>query len=778
MKQTLPILITLFLLTNTAFAQIAPDADAGPDQVAMDTNGGGTAQATLSAEATIDVDGDVLTFTWQAADGTTVGQGETLTLTLPVGRHTFTLVVNDGTGLSDTDITEVFVGAALATPLKRISINGGKQSLFMNGINLAWNNYGEDVINLDEAFFAMVFDSLQNAGANGLRWWLHPNGRVNPLFNSDGTVREYHPNMVPNVRKVLDMAWQRGVTVSLCLWSFDMLQDQGQDQQMMKMLLEDSVKTQTYIDNALNPLLDALGSHPAVMTFEIFNEAEGMTDEFGWTPVKTTMAHVQAFVNRVAGAVHRRAPQAMVSTGVWNMRAMTDVDGFFNYYRDDRLIAAGGDPDGTLDFYQVHFYPDNFTNEVSPFHRPASYWQVNKPIVIGEYPVRTLEGLIDPEYTTTETYQLAHAYGYAGAMPWTFVNFDGGNFLNAREGMRYLADNFPQDVLVDNSAPLNQVPQVVAGIPFANAKLGQQVVIDGHVDLNTVFLDPEDGTNLAYSIDANSDPLLVQPEIDNNGLVTLALVEGEQGTANIRIKATDTEGASAWATLTVNVYDPQGNLALFAPIVASTVEDDNQAGVMRLPEMANDGNDASRWSSQYADDQWLAVDLGALYLVNRVVLHWEVAFGQSYTIQLSKDSTTWFTATSITNGAEGVNNHPFDSAAARYVRIDCHTRGTEFGFSLWEVQVFGEPFIGDAVTGLQEVSRQLRAWPNPTAGSLQVSLPGQFSVQLLSANGQQVLPWQTANGQAQVNMAHLPAGLYLLQVQTKRGRLTRRIVRQ
>lgn len=590
-------------------------------------------------------------------------------------------------------------------------------------------------------------------------------------------MREYHPNMVNNVRTVLDMAYERGVTLSLCLWSFDILQDQGQDQQMMLEFFEDSVKTQTYIDNALVPLLEALGDHPAVLTWEILNEAEGMTEEFGWTPIRTTMAAVQAFTNRVAGAIHRAVPTAQVSTGIWNIRAMTDVDGNFNYYGDDRLIAAGGDPDGTLDFYQVHFYPEHNGNEFSPFHRPASYWQLDKPIVIGEYPVKELEGQISPGYTTTETYQLGYAYGYAGVMPWTFVNFDGGNFINAREGMEYLATTFASEIVVDNSGSLNQVPDVVASIPAANVKLGEAVVVTNHVDLNTIFNDPEDGTNLTYTLAGNTNPLLVLPEVSEAGLVTLALVDNATGTASVRLRATDTDGASTSASLTVNVYDPAGNLALFAPIAASTIEDDNAAGTLRIPSLANDGNPESRWSSEYADDQWIALDLGANYAVNRVVLDWEVAYGESYTVQLSEDSVTWTPAVNILNSDGGTDNLTFDSTGARYVRLDLHTRGTEFGFSLWELKVYAANRGGDGVTSLPEEPFALQVYPNPTTDYLRITTEGRFTANLLTLDGRQVRAILATHGTTELDIRALPEGVYLLRVATEKGMVTRRVVR-
>jgi len=106
------------------------------------------------------------------------------------------------------------------------------------------------------------------------------------------------------------------------------------------------------------------------------------------------------------------------------------------------------------------------------------------------------------------------------------------------------------------------------------------------------------------------------------------------------------------------------------------------------PSAAVDGNSATRWSSAYADPQWLQVDLGATHSVNRVVLTWEVAFGKAYQIQTSTDGSTWKTAYSTTTGDGGVDDISFAAVDARYVRMNGTTRGTVYGYSLWEFAVY------------------------------------------------------------------------------------------
>jgi hypothetical protein len=205
------------------------------------------------------------------------------------------------------------------------------------------------------------------------------------------------------------------------------------------------------------------------MTWEIFNEPEGMTTTFGncWTPVCTQMIYVQQFINLLSGAIHREVPTALVSNGSWNMRASSDVGNFFNYYSDDRLIAAGGDEDGILDFVQVHFYPQWESNDSSPFHHPASYWGIDKPIIIGEFPAEgLLIGSVNPYYNTENSYDQAYKNGYAGAMSWSWTDVNFGGFAAAREGISFLISTYSNGLVAYDTTWVGPEPPVITGIDF------------------------------------------------------------------------------------------------------------------------------------------------------------------------------------------------------------------------------------------------------------------------------------------------------------------------
>jgi beta-glucosidase len=101
-----------------------------------------------------------------------------------------------------------------------------------------------------------------------------------------------------------------------------------------------------------------------------------------------------------------------------------------------------------------------------------------------------------------------------------------------------------------------------------------------------------------------------------------------------------------------------------------------------------DGNTGTRWSSVAADPQWIQVDLGATAVVSQVVLTWESAYARSFQIQISGNGTTWDTAYSTTSGAGGTQTLAVNGTG-RYVRLYGTARGTGYGYSLWEFQVFG-----------------------------------------------------------------------------------------
>jgi hypothetical protein len=83
-----------------------PLAQAGPDQT-VECQGPSGATVMLNGTASSDPDGDPLTFKWTDSFGTV--QGPTPLVTMPLGKHTVTLTVDDGKGGSASDTVKITV---------------------------------------------------------------------------------------------------------------------------------------------------------------------------------------------------------------------------------------------------------------------------------------------------------------------------------------------------------------------------------------------------------------------------------------------------------------------------------------------------------------------------------------------------------------------------------------------------------------------------------------------------------------------------------------------
>src|SRR5579859_105410 len=125
------------------------------------------------------------------------------------------------------------------------------------------------------------------------------------------------------------------------------------------------------------------------------------------------------------------------------------------------------------------------------------------------------------------------------------------------------------------------------------------------------------------------------------------------------------------------------NLALNQPATASSVENGGTTA-----NLAVDGNTGTRWSSTFSDPQWLQVDLGSTQSICGVTIIWETAYATAFQIQVSPDAANWTPIFSTTNGTGGTQVLTGLSGSGRYIRMNGTARATQYGYSIWEFQVF------------------------------------------------------------------------------------------
>ena len=124
------------------------------------------------------------------------------------------------------------------------------------------------------------------------------------------------------------------------------------------------------------------------------------------------------------------------------------------------------------------------------------------------------------------------------------------------------------------------------------------------------------------------------------------------------------------------------NLAYARPVTTSS----SQSGFS--PNSAVDADGNTRWSSGFTNSEWIYVDLGASYNLNRVKLNWEAAFARTYYVQVSNDASTWSTIWSTSAGDGGFDDVALQGTG-RYVRVHATQRATNYGYSLFEFEVYG-----------------------------------------------------------------------------------------
>ena len=306
-------------------------------------------------------------------------------------------------------------------------------------------NFASDIPNPNLMTFKTIFTNSAAVGGRVIRWWFHTNGTVTPGYGSDGKAMALTTGAINDVVALANTAHTAGVALNISLWSFDMLQGGENISTTLRTnnqnLLTVDDNRNAYVSKVLVPLVTALKGNPGVYSYEIFNEPEGMTMQHGWTGAQggteIDQKYIQKTVNVFAAAIHSTDPNARVTSGAQTFGTCANgVSGMTNLYSNSALIAAGGMANGTLDFYEVHYYESNNPmgkTTYSCFANPASHWGLDKNVVMGEFWAVTTDGV-----NGSDLYTSLYNNGYNGAWAWNYETNDdnGGNPMTAWPTMK------------------------------------------------------------------------------------------------------------------------------------------------------------------------------------------------------------------------------------------------------------------------------------------------------------------------------------------------------
>jgi F5/8 type C domain len=275
-----------------------------------------------------------------------------------------------------------------------------------------------------------------------------------------------------------------------------------------------------------------------------------------------------------------------------------------------------------------------------------------------------------PNYSSfrTSTDWLSRGFGYAALTPdgalalqgfYTWGNTQDGTVSNNMSVDRTLTDG-------GQAVPMFFVPTAVNG---ANVKFATTTALaasrSGNVlTANSAGVLPSiDGMTLAVG-----DSLLVKDQAiaADNGIYTVTkLGSSVAGTSDL----TTSVGLTA-TTSSVNGTN-SGNTAA----------------------KAFDNDASSRWETEWtAGPHWLQVDLGSSKPITGVTILWEAANARDYKVQGSNDAATWTdmsTQTGVGGATARTDTLTGLTGTYRYVRVYCTLRNNIYGYSIFELDVFG-----------------------------------------------------------------------------------------
>ncbi len=342
----------------------------------------------------------------------------------------------------------------------------------------------------------------------------------------------------------------------------------------------------------------------------------------------------------------------------------------------------------------------------------------------------------------------------------------------------------PDISLLGTDGKLTKLGQLYACMAFPGLSADLPPVVMAGPDL--FISQPASSATLNGSVyDANNDAAVISwtqesgpaAAVFDNVSVAGPTVSGlVPGIYSFRMSAVAGD-RSDFDDVSVTVTTP--NIALGKPVAASSVQSSSNPATA-----VNDGSLSTRWSSAYNDVEWIRIDLQAIYDLTGARIFWEAAAAKNFKIQVSTDDASWTTVFTTVNGDGGTDGFAFASPA-RYIRMYAGDRLTEYGYSIYEFEVFGTLH-----TGIEDPpgGQHLSVYPNPVQGgpvrirSAGYRTDGETYLTVTNLAGETVCSEAVAvSGNGSVDHflqidGQLPSGIYFLTLRSENNSETVRLV--
>ncbi|WP_028509174.1 cellulase family glycosylhydrolase [Ruminococcus sp. NK3A76] len=321
----------------------------------------------------------------------------------------------------------------------RVKVNGkdfevGGKKLWLNGVNapwIKWNDFGGDFSFME---WSEHFKQLHENGVNCARVWISCNGEVGMEIDDDGNFTGATEQHWKDLSELFSIAEANQIYIMATVQSFDHykdddnLDDSKEKFGAWRKLVQDSKKTDAYVNNYIIPLVEKFGKSDYFFSVDLCNEPDWIYEnkECG----KIDWEDLSSYYAKASAAIHEHS-DVLVTVGMgmpkYNSQGMQG-NKIGNDYLQELISSQEGYKTelAYVDFYSTHWYPwEEGSGMGNPFKQTPEEFRLeyDRPIVIGECP-GTPEGV-----SLTDEYQAAYDLDYDGVLAWKTSGQNDGNGL-------------------------------------------------------------------------------------------------------------------------------------------------------------------------------------------------------------------------------------------------------------------------------------------------------------------------------------------------------------
>lgn len=312
----------------------------------------------------------------------------------------------------------------------RVTVDGtkfmvGDKELWLNGVNAPWDKWNDFGGGFNFEFWQDHFQKLHNSGVNAARIWVVCNGDVGMLISADGTFDGATTAHWEDLDNLFYLAEQYQIYIMATVQSFDNFKDSNQNYNAWRALIQDSDKTDRFVDNYIVPFVQRYGKSDYFWSVDLCNEPDWIVEneECG----KLDWLYLEQYYAKAAAAIHANS-DVLVTVGMGMIKYNSDSQQG-NKISDSELqsILSGDKYDKSLayvDFYSTHWYTWMQGMWGYPFGESPTNFGLDgtKPSVIGECPAVAS----DSDFDITSAYEEAYNNGWNGVFAWKTSGQDDG----------------------------------------------------------------------------------------------------------------------------------------------------------------------------------------------------------------------------------------------------------------------------------------------------------------------------------------------------------------